>query len=180
MSRIITILAEGFEETEAVTFIDLLRRAQIEVIIVGLESLEVRGSHNIVIKADTLLESISGAFDGIVLPGGQPGTKNLINSNKVIELIQYTYKKGLLCAAICAAPSIFGKAGILENRHATCYPGVENDLTGAILSNAPVVRDGTIITSRGVATAIPFSLELINFLEGPEMASKIGSAILHS
>jgi protein deglycase len=180
MARVITILAEGFEETEAVTFIDLLRRAGIEVILLGLTSSKVKGSHAIIVEADGLLEHFTGPFDGIVLPGGQPGTNTLAESAIVLDYIQKAHAKGLLCAAICAAPLVLGKAGILNGVRATCFPGVENRLTGTVIEKKPVVRDGNIITSRGVGTAIVFALEIITYFNGTGAAEKIASSIVYN
>jgi protein deglycase len=178
MPVIITILAQGFEETEAITFIDLLRRAKVQVTILGLESRDVRGSHDITVRADALLSEFTGPFDGIVLPGGQPGTTTLSNSPLLLDLIRETHRRGALCAAICAAPTVLAKAGILANVKATCFPGCEGELTGAVYIKQPVVRDRNIITSRGVGTAIPFGLELISYLVNPEAAERVRKAIV--
>lgn len=178
MKRVITILADGFEETEAVTFIDLLRRARIDVSVLGVASKVIRGSHDIRIEADELLENYSGIHDAIVLPGGMPGTTNLASSERVRSLVADTFQRGMLCAAICAAPMVLGKAGILQGIRTACYPGFENQLGGAIAVNEPVVRDHNVITSRGVGTAIPFSLELISYLTDQEISGKVRSAIL--
>jgi 4-methyl-5(b-hydroxyethyl)-thiazole monophosphate biosynthesis len=179
MAKVIIIMADGFEEIEAITVIDMLRRADIEVFVLGLNSLQVRGAHNITIQSDSLLDMFSGPYDGVILPGGLPGSTNLTNSEKVISIIKSAYKDGLLVAAICAAPGVLGKSGILNSKKATCYPGVEKKLTGAEVLNTPVVRDGNIITSRGVATAIEFSLALITYLKGSELAAKTAAAILY-
>jgi 4-methyl-5(b-hydroxyethyl)-thiazole monophosphate biosynthesis len=180
MSSIITVLAQGFEETEAVTFIDLLRRAGVTVTVLGLDSSEVNGSHNITIIADKLFKEFSGPFDGIVLPGGQPGTKNLAASAPLLDRVRATYKRGGLCAAICAAPIVLGKAGILAGHKATCYPGLEKELGGAQFVEEEVVRDRNVITSRGVGTAIPFALELISYLLNPAAAEKIKKSIVYT
>ena len=178
MSHLITVLANGFEEIEAVSFIDLLRRANITVSVLGLESMEVRGAHDITIKAESLLSSDTLLHDGIILPGGQPGTTNLSNSDKVISLVKNAYSQKLLCAAICAAPQVFSKAGILKGAKVSCYPGVEADLQGAEISDMAVSVWENVITSRGVGTAIEFSLAIIEYLEGKEKAESIGRAIL--
>ena len=179
MSHAISILAPGFEETEAVTFIDLLRRAGVAVTVLGLASREVRGSHDIVIAADKPFDEFSGQFDAVVLPGGMPGATNLSNAPRLLELIRAAHKRGALCAAICAAPIVLGKAGILAGVKATCFPGFEKELGGALFKEEAVVRDGNVITSRGVGTAIPFALEVVAYLAGPEKAEKIRSAILY-
>src|SRR5271157_994169 len=163
--RAIIILADGFEEVEAITPVDLLRRAGIAVTMLGLMSMEVKGSHNIVIKADSLLNDFNGQYDALILPGG-PGHKNLLESHKVLHLVNASFQQRLLCAAICAAPSIFGKAGILKNKKATCFPGYEDKLGEAIFVREKVVRDENIITSRGAGTAVEFGLEIINYLVG--------------
>jgi 4-methyl-5(b-hydroxyethyl)-thiazole monophosphate biosynthesis len=175
----ITVLAAGFEETEAVTFIDLLRRAGIMVTVLGLESREVTGSHCITLIADQLFADFSGPFDAIVLPGGQPGAKNLAASPRLLDLIRRTFERGALCAAICAGPTVLGASGILKGFRATCYPGNEEALYGATVAEEPVVRDRTIITGRGVGTAIPFALEIIAYLTGSEMAEKVRAAVLY-
>jgi 4-methyl-5(b-hydroxyethyl)-thiazole monophosphate biosynthesis len=179
MAHVITILADGFEEIETITYIDLLRRAHIQVSILGLKSFEVRGSHDIRIRTDGLLNDFTERYDGIVLPGGQPGTTNLSSSPVVLQKVKDAFANGLLCAAICAAPSVFAEAGILRGIKATCYPGVNEKLKNAIFIDEPVVRDKNIITSRGVGTAIEFSLELIRYLNNDESADKVKKAILY-
>jgi 4-methyl-5(b-hydroxyethyl)-thiazole monophosphate biosynthesis len=179
VSHIITVLAQGFEETEAVTFIDLLRRAGVTVTVLGLDSREVTGARNIMVSADSLFNEFTGPFDGIVLPGGMPGTKNLANSASLLDLIRATYKQGGLCAAICAAPTVLAKTGVLSGHKATCYPGCEKELAGATFVEEAVVRDRNIITSRGVGTAIPFALELISYLVNPEASAKVRESIIY-
>jgi 4-methyl-5(b-hydroxyethyl)-thiazole monophosphate biosynthesis len=171
------ILAEGFEEIEAITPIDLLRRAGIKVTIAGLNALEVKGSHDIIVKAEILLQQISGSLDALILPGG-PGHTNLLNSQTVLDLVISSFKQNILCAAICAAPAIFGKAGILKGKKATCFPGYEAKLGGGIFIDKKVVTDGKIITSRGAGTAIDFALEIINYLEGEAASKKVAEKIV--
>lgn len=178
MSHVITILADGFEEIEAVSFIDLLRRADIKVSILGLESLEIRGSHGITIAAEEIVRADTEIHDGIILPGGLPGSTNLSNSDKVLSLVRKAYSRKLLCAAICAAPQVFSKAGIIKGVKVSCYPGVESKLSGAEISDLSVSVWENIITSRGVGTAIEFSLALIRYLVGEEAARKVGKSIL--
>ncbi|MCX7727472.1 MAG: DJ-1/PfpI family protein [Chitinispirillaceae bacterium] len=180
MTEAIVLLADGFEEVEALTVVDLLRRADIKVTTVSIKDVEVKGGHNIIVKADTTLEKIPSSYDALILPGGAVGTKNLLESEKVISMVRETFEKGLICAAICAAPQVLGKAGILKERKATCYPGCEEGLKGAIIENKPVVRDKNIITSRGVGTAIAFALEIICVLKDENSAKKISSQILYS
>ncbi len=179
MASVITILADGFEEVEAITFIDLLRRAHIEVTVLGLEKLEVLGSHNIRVVADMLLDDFSEPFHAVVLPGG-PGTTNLATSEKVISLVKKAYEDRKICAAICAAPTVLARAGILAGKKVSCYPGTEDRLMGGISVDEPVTVDGTVITSRGVGTAIPFALQLISTLKGQDTAKTVGRAILYT
>jgi 4-methyl-5(b-hydroxyethyl)-thiazole monophosphate biosynthesis len=179
MPDIITILAPGFEETEAITVIDLLRRAKVNVTIAGLAARQTKGSHDISIIADGLLGEMTGGFDGIVLPGGMPGSNNLAGSDRVLAMVRNMHEKGNLCAAICAAPMVLGRAGILKGFSATCYPGYEKELIGATFVDQAVVRDRTIITSRGLGTAVAFGLELVSYLAGPEEAKRIRDAVLY-
>ncbi len=172
------ILADGFEEMEAVTPLDLLRRAHIDVTLLGLSSLEVTGSHQIIVRTEKVFSSIPALPDGLVLPGG-PGHKNLLGSALVIELVKKMFGAGKLCAAICAAPLVFAKAGILANKKATCFPGDEDKLEGALFVEQPVVVDGNIITSRGAGTAVPFALEIISCLAGQASAATIARSIVY-
>jgi len=173
------ILAEGNEEVEALTQVDLLRRAEIKVTVAGLSGTEVKGSHAITVKADIALDSFSGDFDAIVLPGGMPGTVYLYKSEKVLTLVRDAYKKGLLCAAICAAPLVLETAGILEGKKFTCYPGVEEKIKSGVFVKEKVVQDSNIITSRGVGTAIPFALKIVEYLVGKEKSAKLAEQIVY-
>jgi len=173
----IIVLANGFEEIEAITPIDLLRRANVDVTILGLNGMELTGSHAIMIKADALFEFPAALPDTIILPGG-PGHKNLLDSSILIKLVKEMFSAKKLCAAICAAPSIFGKAEILKGKNATCFPEYEKSLTGAFFIDKAVVVDGNVITSRGAGTAVPFSLEIIKYMLGPDAAEKIASSII--
>ena len=178
--KIMIPLAEGFEETEAITIIDLLRRAQIEAITFSLTKEKlVKGSHDIYVQADFAINEIKKEdFSGIVLPGGMPGSIHLRDSDEIIDFINYFNSKNLLTAAICAAPIALNKAGVLKGKSACCYPGIENQLTDVIISNDGVCIDGNIITAKGIAFTISFSLEIIKFLVGEETANKISAGIL--
>lgn len=179
MIKLLTILAEGFEETEAVTVIDLLRRVDINVTVCGLNSREVKGSHGISIKCDCILDEIdSRSYDGLFLAGGQPGTENLKKDVRVIELVKVfdTEKKWL--TAICAAPLVFNKAGILRGRKVTSYPSEKTSFTTARYIEDRVVHDGHIITSRGVGTAIEFSLFLVGVILGEKKKQDLAVKIL--
>jgi protein deglycase len=179
MPHAIIILADGFEEVEAVTVIDLLRRAEIRVTVLGLDGVEVRGAHDVWIRADQLFNGFSEPFDALILPGGGPGTKKLAASKDLVELVRQSHERGLLCAAICAAPTILAKAGILDDKKAVCYPGCEDKMGDAVVLEDAVVVDGNIITSRSAGTAIPFGLEIIYALLGEEVEENVRSAILY-
>jgi len=169
MPRVLVPLADGFEEIEAITVVDLLRRAGIEVCTAGLTSRMVTGSHAIRIEADTTLDGVGdSAFDMIVLPGGMPGARNLRDDERVLELVRAQVRRGQFTAAICAAPSVLAAAGVLDGRTATSFPGFLDPGTtpGLTLSHAPVVVDGRIVTSRSAGTALDFSLALIELLAG--------------
>jgi 4-methyl-5(b-hydroxyethyl)-thiazole monophosphate biosynthesis len=179
MPHAITVLADGFEEIEAVTYIDLLRRAGVDVTILGLNGIEVRGAHGLWVRADMPFSEFSGEFDAVVLPGGGPGTNNLAADEALLNLIRLANANDKLCAAICAAPTVLALAGALDNKKATCYPGCENRMSGALPVEDAVVVDGNVITSRAVGTAIPFALELVEALAGEEAARDVCDAILY-
>ena len=174
-------LAEGFEEVEAMTPVDLLRRAGAEVTTVSVSSeREVCGSHQIRITADGLFdEQDFSDADLMILPGGMPGTLHLKGHAGLCEALGKQYAQGRYIAAICAAPGVFGALGFLEGRKAGIYPGMEDQLAGAQVSMDPVSADGHVVTSRGAGTAIPFALKLIALLYGEEKAEEIGKAIVY-
>lgn len=176
---IYVFLANGFEETEAITPIDMLRRCGKEVITVGVTGKVVTGSHNIPVTCDiTIDETVTEGLEMIVLPGGMPGTKNLAANSRVAELIRFCNDRNILIGAICAAPSILGEMGLLEGRKAVCYPGFENALKGAEVLTVPAVRDGNIITARGAGAALEFSYELISALIDNAAAEKLAGNIV--
>jgi protein deglycase len=167
MKRVLVPLAQGCEELEAVTIIDILRRAGIEVDSAGLEPGPVRASRGTVLVPDiTLEEALGRNYDMIALPGGMPGMANLRQDARIKALLQDMAAAGKYVTAICAAPAVLAAAGLLEGRHATSYPGALEDVKGVILKDAPVVRDGRVITSRGPGTAMDFALELVETLAG--------------
>ncbi|NMA94014.1 MAG: DJ-1/PfpI family protein [Clostridiales bacterium] len=177
----LVFLADGFEEVEAITVIDYLRRAGIDVKICSIQGREmVKGAHNISVKADCLIEDLtaSQAYDAVILPGGLPGAYNLRDDGRVIELIQTQIENGRLVAAICAAPVILERAGLTKGRKGTSYPGFGGDLGFDEYSEAICVRDGNIITARGPATAVYFALEIIDYLLGAEAVAEIRDDIL--
>jgi 4-methyl-5(b-hydroxyethyl)-thiazole monophosphate biosynthesis len=175
-------LAEGFEELEAVAIIDILRRAGVVVVTAALEHLKVTGSHGITVLAERLLADVLPAeleeFQAIVLPGG-PGTALLKGSEELRRALVWAAEREVLVAAICAAPSVLAAAGLLRGRRATCFPAVEEQLSGATILHEAVVRDGNIITSRGAGTAVAFALAVAARLAGEDKARAISQAILH-
>lgn len=175
-------LAEGFEEIEAVTAIDTLRRAEIDIKAVSMsESLEVKGSRNVVLKADILFdEKQLKDANMLILPGGMPGTKNLENDGRLAELLQKSAKENKYIAAICAAPMVLGKLGLLFGKEATCYPGFESYLEGAKVKDEKVVVDGKFITSRGPGVALDFSLKLVEILKGKELSDKLSKDMIYN
>ncbi len=179
MPKALVILAPGFEEIEAVTIIDLLRRAEIEVVTAGLEEGPITGSHGITIIPDVLIEKVDHSeFDILILPGGQPGTNNLKADEKLLKWIKERFSTGRKLAAICAAPTVFHKAGITKNLTLTSYPSEREVFTDSVYLEKPVVKHGTVITSRGVGTAIPFALALIEELKGKSIAQTVKERIL--
>lgn len=181
MKKVAVLLADGFEEVEAITAVDFLRRAGIEVILTSIAELKVTGSHDVVILADTTLDALSDDLDGIILPGGMPGGSNLAQSKALIALIGKMNKSNKLLAAICAAPAlVLGKSGLLEGRKFTCYPGFENEISGANFSTESVVLDGNILTSRGPGTAAEFAIAIIEYLLGIDAANTVKKSTLQN
>ncbi len=171
-------LADGFEETEALTPLDILRRSGIEAKTVGVTGKSVTGSHNITVSADITLDEISfSGLEAIVLPGGMPGTLNLEKSDGVQKVIDYANDKGLIMAAICAAPSILGHKNILKGKKATCFTGFEKDLTGAFVISEKAVIDGNVITAYGAGAAFEFGFLITEKLKGRETAEKTRKAM---
>lgn len=172
-------LAPGFEETEAVTIIDILRRAEVAVTVAGLEARPIKGSHGITIVPDASLEALTEEdFDAIILPGGMPGSARLRDDATLQTLLRGHADRGRLMAAICAAPIALAAAGLTEGRAATCFPGFEDQLTGADHRTDRVVEDGPLITSRGLGTALEFALALVARLRSPELSAKIAKQVL--
>jgi 4-methyl-5(b-hydroxyethyl)-thiazole monophosphate biosynthesis len=174
-------LAPGFEEIEGLTVVDVLRRAQLPVKMVSIEkTLEVIGKSGIAVKADILFnEADYSDCEMIVLPGGQPGTNNLMNKSELMDVIKEFNNEGKYVAAICAAPMILGELGILKGKKATIYPGMESYLKQGEYQDVPVVTDGNIITSQGPATAMAFSLELVGILKGPGVKEETKKRLLY-
>jgi 4-methyl-5(b-hydroxyethyl)-thiazole monophosphate biosynthesis len=177
--KALVILADGCEEIEAVTIIDLLRRAGIEVTAAGLGKREITGSHDIVIRADMPLEKSFDTFDAVVLPGGMPATASLADSVDVGALISAAFQSGALVAAVCAAPLVLARAGILDNKRFTCYPGIEKDIAHGHCVAEPVVIDGNVITGRAAGTAIAFCLAIVEYLLDAPAANDLASKLLY-
>ncbi len=167
MPKVLIPLAQGCEEIEAVTAIDILRRAGIEVVSAGLDAHPVRASRGTVIIPDTTLEAaLKHEYDMVVLPGGQPGTSNLKADARILGLVQRMVQQGKYVAAICAAPSVLATAGLLDGKRATSFPGALDAFPQVQQQQAAVVEDGKLITSRGPGTAMDFALVLVEHLLG--------------
>ena len=172
-------LANGFEEIEALCPLDLLRRAGVEVTTVGVGGEMIRGSHGITVQADmpdTMFADSNPEM--VILPGGMPGSKNLDESRVVDTALRVAARKNAYIAAICAAPFVLGKRGLLAGKEAICYPGFEKELAGARISEKKVVRDGKIITAAGMGVALEFGLALVAALKGEEVAESVRRAVL--
>ena len=174
-------LADGFEEIEALCVLDFLRRAGKEVTTVGVSGKVANGSHGIPVICDIEENELdlNKDFDMVILPGGMPGSTNLDKSCVVQKIIDIALNGDKFICAICAAPFILGKRGILKGKRAVCYPGFENQLLGATIENKGVVRDGKIITSRAMGSAHDFALEIVEALCGKEMRQKLKEAVLY-
>lgn len=173
-------LADGFEEIEALYTLDLLRRANIDVLTVGVTGKVANGSHKIPVVCDIDCASLpyNRDFDMIILPGGMPGSTNLDKAECVEKYIKLALENDKLICAICAAPFILGKRGILKDKRATCFPRFENQLEGATVVDAGVVRDGNIITGRAMGSAHEFALTVLEALQGKEAADKMRKTII--
>jgi 4-methyl-5(b-hydroxyethyl)-thiazole monophosphate biosynthesis len=178
MKRVLVPLAEGFEELEAVTIVDILRRAGIEVVVASLAGSPVTGSHGLRISADTPLGALAEQdFDMVALPGGMPGAEHLQKDARVAELLRRQRARGKPVAAICAAPMVLAAAGILDGRRATSYPGFLKDARNTTVVGDAVVADDGVITSRGPGTALDFALALVTELAGPAARRTLETAL---
>lgn len=180
MKKVNVYLAEGFEEIEAVTVIDTLRRAEVDVRMISITGKKaVTGAHRITVSADEIFEKADNVgVDMIVLPGGMPGTRYLEEHKGLREVIMSFDEKKKPIAAICAAPSIIGKMGLLSKKKAVCYPGFEDTLKGAEVCGEPVVKDGNFITSKGPGTAMYFALKLVEVLTDKETAEELRDGMI--
>jgi len=181
VQRVLVPLAEGFEELEAVTIIDVLRRAGIEVVTAALAGNPVTGSHGIVLTADERLDAVAEQdFDLIALPGGMPGAAYLKDDARIVRIIRRLHDGGRPVAAICAAPMVLAAAGVLEGHRATSYPGFLDEAGPPTVVDDPVVVDRGVITSRGPGTALDFALELVAELQGSAARQRIESSLQRS
>ncbi len=182
MSKVYVFFATGFEEVEALTIVDILRRAKVEVEMVSVTGERtVTSSHGVTVTMDRLFDEIDDSADMLVLPGGMPGTLNLKAHKGLTEMIKsYSQRQDKRIAAICAAPTVFGEMGLLQGRSATCYPGMEDKLIGADRKTDEVVVDGNIITSRGMGTAIEFGLKIVSILINDRTAEELASTIVYN
>lgn len=179
MPKVLVLLAQGCEEIEAVTVIDILRRAGIKVTSAGLDDLPVLASRSVMLLPDTTLDlALHQSFDMVVLPGGQPGTDNLRADKRVIALLQQMAQQGEYVAAICAAPSVLAAAGLLDGRKATCYPTCLDGFPKVNLQTAAVVEDGKLITSRSPGTAMDFALTLVERLAGKVKRQEVEAGLV--
>lgn len=179
MPKVLVPLAEGCEELEAVTLIDLLRRAGVEVVTAGLKPGIVTASRGVKLVPDVTLEvALQAEYDMVVLPGGMPGATHLQDDPRIISLLQKMAAAGHYTAAICAAPMVLAKAGLLEGKRATSYPGSLDAYKGISLQTAAVVQDGKVLTSRGPGTAMDFALALIEVLTGSVKRQQVEAALV--
>lgn len=172
-------LADGFEETEAIAPVDMLRRAGVTVKTVGISKSVITGSHGLSVICD-LTDSevrLTDELDGVILPGGMPGTLNLDASQAVHSAVDFAVSHQKLVCAICAAPSILGRKGLLSGKKAIAFPGFEKELEGAIISKDPVVKDGVFITAKGAGVAVDFGLEIVAALVSRAKSDEIRSSI---
>ena len=180
MDKVYVFLADGFEEIEGLTVVDVLRRGQVEVTTVSVTGQQmIMGSHKIPVLADGIFEEMDlGDGTVYVLPGGMPGTLNLGGHQGLCQLLENAKKEGKKLAAICAAPSVLGQLGLLKGERATCHPGFEDKLVGAVTTENTVEVSGQVTTSRGMGTAIPFALELLEQLKGKEAADQVCKGLI--
>lgn len=181
MKRAVMLFAEGYETVEALMVVDILRRGGVEVTMTSISEEEfVRSSHGVNVEMDAVMGEIDVlSYDAIILPGGMPGTLNLGESDAVKKALLAMSEAGKIVSAICAAPGVLGKYGLLEGKNACSYPDHEVNLRGAQVLREPVVTDGNIVTSRGLGTALEFGLRLLELLEGVGKADQIREAIIY-
>ncbi len=179
MNRVAVFMANGFEEIEALSVVDYLRRANVSVNMVSISDEDmVEGAHGIAVLSDSLISDfVLEGYSAVVFPGGMPGTRHLYENEKVLEIVKEANRKGLCVGAICAAPLVLYHAGILEGKNVTSYPSVEKELKGVIYHKEKVVVDENIITSRSAATAVDFALKLIEVLVSKEESDRVANSV---
>ncbi|MBR3290100.1 MAG: DJ-1/PfpI family protein [Clostridia bacterium] len=171
-------LANGFEEVEALTPVDILRRAGVEVTTVGIGGQSVTGSHGITVTADAAETDVTpDDLTAVILPGGMPGTRNLDASATVRRFLDAAAESQAVIGAICAAPSVLGHRGLLAGKRATCFPGFESELAGATVLPDVVVTDGNVVTAKGAGAALPFALALASALASPDKAAAVEASL---
>jgi 4-methyl-5(b-hydroxyethyl)-thiazole monophosphate biosynthesis len=171
MTKAVLFLATGFEDVEVASIIDTLSRGGVEVVIAGLQAGAIEGKYGIELVPDIAFDEIElEKYDAVILPGGYPGYANLRADRRVLDTVKRAFEMGIFVAAICGAPSVLAKAGVLKGKKATIYPGMEAELTGAKPSNERVVVDGTVVTSQGPGTALEFGVKLVEILVGDKKA----------
>ena len=183
MSRIGIFFAEGYEEVEALTVVDLARRAGLEIDMISVTGgREGTGSHSITVKMDKVFSEVDfGGLDMLVLPGGMPGTKNLENCQELMEKLDEFYaSENKYVAAVCAAPSIFGHRGYLKGRRATSFPDFECHLEGSVVTHGSAEVDGNVVTGRGMGCAIPFGLAIVELFQGKNAADALAEKIVYT
>ena len=171
MTKAVLFLATGFEDVEVAGIIDTLSRGGVEVVIAGLQAGDIEGKYRLKVVPDIAIDDIElENYDAVILPGGYPGYANLGADERVLDTVKRAFEIGVFVAAICGAPSVLAKAGVLKGKKATIYPGMEAELTGAKPSNERVVVDGTVVTSQGPGTALEFGVKLVEIFAGDKKA----------
>ncbi len=180
MKKVYVFTAQGLEEIECLTQVDLLRRSGLEVVMAAVgQDTTICGSHGITFEADGKLEDMDyNDACALILPGGMPGTNYLAADQKLADVLKRAVGTDTLICAICAAPTVLGGLGLLKGHTATCYPGLEDKLTGAVTTKNQVEVSGQFVTSRSLGTAIPFGLKIIELLQGKEQSEKIKNSIV--
>ena len=174
------ILGTGFEEIEAVAPCDILRRGGVEVKFAGIGGTLIKGGNGITVQADCTVEEMElENMELIMLPGGMGGVRSILGSETAMNAVKYAYENGKLVSAICAAPTILAKLGITDGKHATVYPGMEDQMGSAIMEDAHAVRDGKVLTGRAPGAALEFGYMLLEELKGAETAQKVRSGMVY-
>jgi 4-methyl-5(b-hydroxyethyl)-thiazole monophosphate biosynthesis len=179
MAKALVLMAEGFEEIELTSIVDILRRGGVTVTIAGLKDGIITGSRGMKMQPDVIIDSIKEMYDIMILPGGSPGYINLGGDRRVIDLVKKYNAEGKVIAAICAAPSVLAKAGVLAGKNATIFTGMENELRNSKYVDKPVVEDGNIMTSQGPGTAMEFSLALLKRLTDEKKAEEVRKKLIY-